>query len=175
MPNSLTRWDPMTELASMRGMMDRLFDQGFGRFPALRSFGEELNGNGGVGLDVFETNDDFVVKASVPGVEPKDVEITVEDDVLTIKGESEHREETKEGQYLRREIRTGSFSRSLRLPPTVDAEKAEAAFEHGILKLTLPKRPEARAKSFKITPSGVQDVIEGEKAASDQHAETVQH
>ena len=160
MPNTLTRWDPMHELTSMRGMMDRLFNESFGRFPAFRAIGEELSGAGGLGLDVYETNDELVVKASVPGVDPKDVDISVEDDILTIKGESEKKDEVQDGQYHRRELRYGSFSRSLRLPPTVDAEKAQASFENGILKLTLPKKPEARAKSFKITPQGV---IEGEK------------
>ena len=79
----------------------------------------------------------------------------MEDDVLTIKGEFEHKEEASEENYLRREIRYGSFQRQLRLPPTVDAEKADARFEHGMLRLSLPKKPEARARSIKITPQGV--------------------
>lgn len=158
MATTLTRWDPFSELASMRGMFDRLFDSPFPRL-AQRA-GEEIEATT-LGMDVYETGNEFVVKASIPGVDPKDVEITVEDDVLTIKGESKHEEEVKEDQYVRRELRYGSFHRVLRLPPTVEAEKADARFENGILKLTLPKRPEARARSLKITPQGV---IEGEKA-----------
>ncbi|MCC7364982.1 MAG: Hsp20/alpha crystallin family protein [Dehalococcoidia bacterium] len=156
MPTTLTRWDPTAEVASMRGLMDRLFEQSFGRFPAFRPTGEEL-GASTLGLDVFETNDGYVVKAAVPGVDPKDVDVSVEDDVLTIKGEFQQRDEANDEQYLRRELRYGSFQRSLRLPPTVDAERAEAQFEHGVLKLTLPKKPEARARSIKITPQGVVD------------------
>ena len=157
MATAITRWDPQNDFAAMRGMMDRLFDQSFGRLPAFRS-GEDL-GVSPLGLDVFETNESFVVKAAIPGVEPEKVDISVEDDVLTIKGEFEEKDEVSEGSYVRRELRYGSFQRSLRLPPTVDADKAQASFENGLLKLTLPKKPEARARSLKITPQGV---IEGQ-------------
>jgi HSP20 family protein len=144
----------MAELASMRNVMDRLFDQSFGRLPAFRGVGEDF-GPATLGLDVYETNDEFVVRAAVPGVDPKDIDITVEEDVLTIRGEFQAKDEVQEDHYLRRELRYGSFQRSLRLPPTVEAEKAQASFEHGMLKLTLPKKPEARARSIKITPQGV--------------------
>lgn len=160
MPTALTRWDPATEFSTMRNLMDRLFDQSFGRLPSMRG-GEDL-GPSSLGLDVIENGDNFVVKAAVPGVDPKDVEISVEDDILSIKGEFEKKEETNEENYLRRELRYGSFQRTLRLPPTVDAEHAEAHFENGLLKLTLPKKAEARARSIKITPNGV---IEGESQA----------
>jgi HSP20 family protein len=154
MPTSVTRWDPFTEINTMRGLMDRLLDGSVGRFPAFRNGGEEIAA-GALGLDVYETNDHLVVKAAVPGVQPSDVDISVDDDVLTIKGEFKQDETKDEDQYHRRELRYGSFERSLRLPPTVDAEKAEATFEHGMLKLEIPKRAEAKAKTFKITPKGV--------------------
>jgi HSP20 family protein len=160
MPNTLTRWDPFAEMTAMRSMMDRLFDQSFGRFPALARNGEEL-GSATLGLDVYETGEDLVVKAAVPGIDPKDIDISVDDDILTIKGEFDQRDEVNEDGWLRRELRYGSFHRQLRLPPTVDAEKAQATFEHGVMKLTLPKKPEARSRSFKITPQGV---IEGEQS-----------
>lgn len=158
MSTSVARWDPFAELAGVRSVMDRLFEQSFGRLPALRS-GEEL-GLAPVGLDVYETNNEYVIKAAVPGIDPKDVDISVEDDVLTIKGAFEQKEEAQEANYLRRELRYGSFERALRLPPTVDAGKATARFENGLLRLTLPKKEEARARTIKITPAGV---IEGEK------------
>lgn len=161
MATALTRWDPAGDFAAMRNVMDRLFDQGFGRFPALRN-GEDL-GPASLTMDVVENGDSFVVRAAVPGVEPKDVDISVEEDILTIKGEFSTREEKEEENYLRREIRAGAFQRQLRLPPTVDAERAEAKFEHGMLTLTLPKKPEARARSIKITPNGV---IEGASTQS---------
>ena len=154
MATTLTRWDPFSELANMRSVMDRLFDQSFGRFPALRIGGEDL-GAATLGLDVFETNDGYVVTAAIPGVDPKDVDIQVEDDVLTIKGEFQHKDEAGEENYLRRELRYGAFQRSLRLPPTVDAVNAAAAFENGLLKLSLPKKAEAKARTIKITPTGV--------------------
>jgi HSP20 family protein len=156
MAGTLTRWDPFNEMASMRSVMDRLFDQSFGRFPALRGANEEF-GAANLSIDVYETNDEYVVKAAVPGIDPKDLDIQVEDDVLTIKGQFEQKDEVTEENYLRKELRYGSFQRSLRLPPTVDAEKAEATFEHGVLKLSLPKKAEAKAKTIKITPQGVLD------------------
>jgi HSP20 family protein len=153
MPNVVTRWDPFQEMAGMRNAMDRLLEQSFGRFPALRN-GEEL-GPSSLGLDVVETNDGFVIKAAIPGVDPGEVDISIEDDILTIRGEFAEKDEAQESQYLRRELRYGSFQRSLRLPPTVDPDKSHAEFEHGLLRLTLPKKPEARARSIKITPQGV--------------------
>lgn len=157
MAGSLTRWDPFQELASMRNVLDRVFDQGMGRLPVRN--GDDL-GDATLGLDVYETNEEYVVKAAIPGIDPKDVSIEVEDDVLTIKGETAESEDVKEETYLRRELRWGSFSRALRLPPTVDAENAQATFENGVLKLSLPKKAEAKSKTIKITPQGV---IEGSK------------
>ena len=154
MATSITRWDPANDIASMRTMMDRLFEGSFGRFPAFRTPGEEL-GAAALGLDVFETNDALVVKAAIPGVNPQDLDIAVEDDVLTIKGEFKQEESSEDQQWHRRELRYGSFERNLRLPPTVDAERAEATFDHGMLKLEIPKKPEAKARSIRITPKGV--------------------
>src|SRR5688572_22770862 len=150
MATTLTRWDPFAEMSAMRNVMDRLFDQSVGRFPALARNGEEL-GAATLGLDVYETGDELVVKAAVPGVDPKDVEISVDDDILSIKGSFEQRDEVNDEGWLRRELRYGNFQRQLRLPPTVDAEKAEAHF-----------------RSFKITPQGV---IEGSNTEQHQIAE----
>jgi HSP20 family protein len=148
----------MTEFSTFRTAMDRLFDQSFGRLPQLRG-GEDL-GPTSLGLDVLENGNEFVVKAAIPGVDPKDVEISIDDDVLTIRGSFEKAEEQQEETYIRRELRYGNFQRALRLPPLVDVEKAQASFEHGMLKLTLPKKAEARSRSLKITPQGV---IEGQR------------
>lgn len=159
MATAITRWDPFVEMSAMRSMMDRLFDQSVGRFPALARNGEDL-GSATLGLDVYETGNELVVKSAIPGVDPKDVEVSIDDDVLTIRGEFQQKDEVSDDGWLRRELRYGTFNRQLRLPPTVDAEKAQASFENGIMKLTLPKKPEARSRSFKITPQGV---IEGEQ------------
>ena len=151
MATALTRWDPAAELANMRSVMDRVLDQSFGRLPAVFRNGEEL-GPATLGLDVYETSESFVVKTAVPGIAPEKVDISIDDDVLSIRGEHEEGTESGDENYLRRELRWGSFQRSLRLPPTVDADNADARFEHGVLTLTLPKKPEARARSIKITP-----------------------
>ncbi len=164
MANTLTRWDPMAEFHNLRTAMDRLFDQGMGRMGPAR--GEELESRT-LGIDVVETNEDYVVRAAVPGVKPEDVDITINDDVLTISGGFEEKHEEKEQQYIRQELHYGQFHRSLKLPPTVEADKANAKFENGMLELHLPKRPEARARSLKITPQGV---IESEKGEGEQGA-----
>lgn len=150
--STLVRWDPTAEFNSLRSAMDRLFEQSFGRTANGRS--DELETRT-LSLDVIETNTDFVVKAAIPGVDPKDVDITINDDVLTISGQYKSEAEEKDHAYIRRELHWGGFHRSLKLPPTVEADKANAKFEHGMLELTLPKRPEARSRSLKITPQGV--------------------
>ena len=155
MATTLTRWDPAADFHAMRNVMDRLFEQPFARLPFRN--GEDL-GSTSLNLDVVETGDTYVIKAAIPGVDPKDVEISVEEDVLTIRGEFNKQEQSNDENYLRREIRFGSFERQLRLPPTVEPEKAQAHFENGLLKLSIPKKAEARARSIKITPQGV---IEG--------------
>jgi HSP20 family protein len=154
MATALTRWDPAADFAAMRNLMDRVFEGNLPRLPVFRNGGEDL-GPHNIAFDVIETGDAFVIKAAIPGVDPKDVDISVEDDVLTIKGEFEHKEEANEENYLRRELSYGAFQRQLRLPPTVEAEKAQATFENGMLRLSLPKKPEARTRSIKITPQGV--------------------
>jgi HSP20 family protein len=127
--------------------MDRLFDEGFSRpwrFMAPTDYESSFP------LEIAETDDTVDVKASMPGVRPEDVEITVANDVLTIK--AEHREETedKKKEYYRREIRYGAFHRSLSLPVSVDADKAEARFENGMLHLKLPKAEALRPKQIKV-------------------------
>jgi HSP20 family protein len=149
MANDLTRWDPINDFQSLRTAMDRLQ-----RLSRLSSGDDEV-GIRSLSLDVVETNDEYLVRAAIPGVDPKDVDINVNEDVLTISGKFEHKQEEKEEQYLRRELSYGEFHRSLRLPPTLDVDKASARFENGVLELRLPKRPEARARSLKITPQGV--------------------
>jgi HSP20 family protein len=99
---------------------------------------------------MYETDDAVVVKAAIPGVDPKDVEINVTGDTLTIRGEIRKEEEVKEENYLRRERYYGSFCRSFLLPTRVVADDAEAVFENGVLTLTLPKAEEVKPKSIKV-------------------------
>ncbi len=142
---NVVRWDPFTDL---RTTMDRLFDEGFTRPRRLVPATTEHDGR--FPVEISQTDDDIEVKASLPGLKPEEVEITVVDDVLTIKGE--HREETedKKREYHRREIRYGTFHRSFSLPVGVDADKAEATFENGVLRLRLPKAEALRPKQIKI-------------------------
>ena len=112
------------------------------------------NGNGfeawATPLDVVADGDDFVVRASLPGVAPENIHVSIEDNVLTVRGETASHFESAEGNYLMRERRSGSFHRSLRLPDTVDQDKAEPRYEHGVLTVTLPKAEAKRAKHFEV-------------------------
>ena len=162
MATTLTRWNPMAEFAELRNAMDRVFGENFR--PVFRNGGEDL-GRTTLGMDVAETNDEFVVTAHVPGIAPEDVNIQIEDDMLTISGEFTQADKKEGEQYIRQELRYGSFKRSLRLPPTIEADKAEATFEHGVLRLMLPKKPEARSRTLKITPKGVIEATPNSEAS----------
>lgn len=101
-------------------------------------------------VDMYETDDDVVVKTALPGIDPDDVEISVTGDSLTIKGETKAEEEVEKGNYVCRERRFGAYSRSLTLPVSVKAEKAEAEYENGVLTLRLPKVEEAKPKAIQV-------------------------
>ncbi len=145
----LIRWDPFGEMLSLRDAMDRLFEESF-----VRPFGERpwLGGEARtLALDIYETDDDLVVEASLPSIGPDDVDISIVGNSLTIKGETEREEEKEEkGKYHYRERRYGAFQRTVSLPVEVNADKAEATFENGVLKLSLPKVEEAKPKRITI-------------------------
>ncbi|GAB4534503.1 MAG: Hsp20/alpha crystallin family protein [Anaerolineae bacterium] len=145
----LIRWDPFGEMVSLRDAIDRLFEESF-----VRPLGDRPWLRGGpqaLALDIYETDDNLVVEASLPGIKPDDVEISVVGNSLTIKGETEHEEEKKEkGKYHFRERRYGAFQRTVSLPVEVNADKAEATFENGVLKLSLPKIEEAKPKRITV-------------------------
>ena len=151
--SNLMRWDPFDDMRGLRQRMDRLFGDFFS--PRVLTWEPaEL----GFALDVYETDEALMVKGALPGVRPEEVDISVTGDVLTIKGETKSEEETNDGNYHRRELRYGSFARSIPLPTRVNHDKAEATFENGILTVTLPKAEEVKPKSIKIAAHGV---IEG--------------
>jgi HSP20 family protein len=156
----ITRWDPFREMVEMRDAMDRLFDRGFNRPWRLLTW---ETGDGFFPVDLYETDDDVVVKASLPGVQPDDVEISVTGDTLTIKAETKEEHEEKKTNFYRQERRYGAFQRALALPVRVDADNAKASFENGVLHLRLPKVPEVKPKSIKI--QGNTKVIEGETSS----------
>ena len=152
---SIMRWDPFREMMSLRDAMDRLFEESFVR-PSrlLGDVGRELP------VDVYQTDNDVVVKATLPGTKPEEVDISITGDILTIRGEHKEEQEMKEENYLRRERRYGTFSRSIRIPIPIQSDKAEAVFENGVLTLTLPKAEEAKPKQIKVQAKAA---IEGKK------------
>ena len=141
---SLTRRQPLREMVSLHRTLEDAFSQPFVR-PGLWG----LRGSYPA-LDVYETPDDVVVKAVVPGIKPEDIELTITENVLTIKGQLERQEEVEQENYLHRERVYGSFSRTLVLPGELDAGKSEAGFENGVLTLTIPKAEEAKSRSIKV-------------------------
>ena len=143
----LVRWSPARDMVSLREAMDRLFEESFLR-PDL--FGGGETPASALPLDMYETENDVVVKASVPGVKPEDIEVTVTGDLLTIKGEFKSEEKTEKRNFIRQERRYGSFCRQWGLPVSVDSGQAAATFENGILTLTLPKVEEAKVKKVQI-------------------------
>ncbi len=143
----LAPWRPFRELERMRREMDRIWDSFFERRPARV---EEAAAEWLPMLDVSETKNDYVVKAELPGIDPKDIDISLMDDVLTIKGEKKQEKEEKEENYHVIERCYGSFSRSVRLPGQVQSDKINATFKNGVLKVTLPKTEEAKKKEIKI-------------------------
>ncbi len=142
---TLMRWDPWEEFRSLRRAMDRLWDELLGRREPVAVV-ETVS----FPVDMYETDEALVVKAALPGVRPENVEINVQGDLLTIRGEVKREEKVERENYHRRELHYGACARTISLPVPVDADKAEAAFENGILTVTLPKVPEARAKTIKV-------------------------
>jgi HSP20 family protein len=147
------RWDPFREMAELRATMDRLLNESRNLPVASEDTIWMLP------LDVSETEDAFIVKASIPGVNPDDIDISLTDNVLTIKAEIKEEKEIEDAKYHLRERRYGAFSRAITLPTAVDADKVEAVYENGVLTLTIPK-----AEAVKPHKIAVQShkMIEGE-------------
>ena len=144
--SNLIRWEPAREMMTLREAMDRLFDDSFTR---------PLSGRDGwtmstPAIDMYQTENDVIVKASVPGIKADEVQINITGDVLTLKGEVKQEEERNDKAWHIREHRFGSFERSVALPTAVKTDKAEAVFEHGVLTITLPKADEVKPKTINI-------------------------
>ncbi len=143
---AIERWDPFRETVSLRDAMNSLLQESFVRPGSMQG----QDGHGTLPLDVSETEGEYVVKASLPGVRPEDVEITVHGDTLTIRGESKAEEDKKGEQWHLRERRYGAFQRSVALATPVDSDRANAQYEHGVLTLTLPKSESAKPRQIKV-------------------------
>jgi HSP20 family protein len=146
---AVERWDPFREAVSLRDAMNALFQDSFVRPSGPMS---QAGGPVALPLDVSENENEFVVRASLPGIKPEDVQITVHGDTLTIQGESKFEDEKKGERWHLRERRAGSFQRSIMLTTPVNSDKAQAQFEHGVLTLTLPKSEQAKPRQIKIGP-----------------------
>ena len=150
--SSLIRWEPFRDFVTLRDRMDRLFGEAAGRsWPTEEGL---TTGVWNPPVDVFESNDSIVLKADLPEVNKDEVDISVDGNVLTIRGERKREQEVKEKEFYRMERSYGTFTRSFTLPGTVDPEKIEAGFAGGVLTVTLPKREEAKPKQIRVKVSG---------------------
>ena len=144
---AIERWQPFSELMSLRQAMDRLFEDSFVRpSRVLTALGEAA----APALDVYQTPNEVVVKAALPGMKPEDINIDITGDTLTIKGETKAEQEIKKEDYLYQERRFGAFSRTVVLPGGLQPDKAEATMEDGVLTLTIPKAEEVKPKAIKV-------------------------
>jgi HSP20 family protein len=160
-------WEPFREAVSLRDAMNSLLQESFVR-PAG---GHGHSAAVALPLDVAENENEFVVKASLPGFKPENVQITIQGDALSIRAEAKTEEEQKGDRWHLRERRSGSFQRSLALGTPVDSEKAHADFEHGVLTLTLPKAEASKPRQIKIGGQGGSRTVQengAKKAASAQ-------
>jgi len=149
---AIVRWEPFRDLVGIQDRMNRLFEEAF---RGSRGAGEEewALGSWAPACDIYEQEGDIVLKAELPGVDPKDVDVRVEQNVLTLRGERKFDNEVKKESYHRVERAYGSFSRSFTLPNLVDTDKIKAEFRDGVLRVTLPQHEEAKPKQISISVS----------------------
>ncbi len=151
MANMLDRWDPFRDLMSIQNELNRLFGRTYG--------GAEGGGTGSTGtwvppLDVYESGDKYVVAVELPGIDPADVEVSVEDSTLTVKGQRDFfYKDATDDSFRRIERRYGQFTRTLTLPATADVEKVDAKFDKGVLTIEVPKREEAKPRKITVKAS----------------------
>lgn len=143
---AITRWDPFRELAQLHDRLNRIYGEGIRRDDELMSRGDWMPP-----VDIFQNDKhEIVLKAELPGLRREDIDLTVENNTLTIRGERKHAHEVKEEQYHRIERLYGSFSRSFALPNSVDAGNVRAEYKDGILTVVLPAREEAKPKQVQV-------------------------
>ncbi|MFH1866530.1 MAG: Hsp20/alpha crystallin family protein [Patescibacteria group bacterium] len=135
---AIVRWTPMFSATDE-------FDKWFEDWPGLSQMSNFVPA-----LDVYQTKDDVVVEAPLAGIDPDNVNISIENDVLTLEGKSEKKSEVDEKNYYRKEVRFGSFHRSVALPAAVNGDKAKATYEKGVLKIVIPKEERAKPKTVKV-------------------------
>lgn len=140
--------NPFSELENLQKEMNKLFDLSF---PGSEfSDTSLLGGRWAPSIDLYDSKDNIVVKADLPGVSKENIDVTIQDNMLTIKGEKKRSSEKKEDDYFRTERFIGTFHRSITLPTSVDRDKVQANYNNGVLELTLPKKEEAKPKQISI-------------------------
>ena len=144
---AIIRWDPYRDLVTLRDRMNRLFEDVSGPRAEEK---DVLASSWAPSVDIYENENEVVLAAEIPGVDEKDVEIKVEDNNLTLRGERKFEKETKEENYHRIERSYGSFFRSFALPSYIDQDRIEAEHENGVLKIRMPKRSELKPRKVKI-------------------------
>jgi HSP20 family protein len=147
---TIVRWNPFREMAAMQSALDRMFEDSW------RSTWPTWNSTAATTLpfDVYETDQAYTAVVSVPGINPEQINVRLEEGALTVSGEMPQFELPQNARYLLQERPFGQFSRSFRLPQAIDSEHVEAAYENGVLTLTLPKAPEAQPKFIPIKANG---------------------
>lgn len=146
---TITRFTPMTDFVSLREAMDRLFEDSFIR---PTTFTGLAAGQIAVPVDLWETNDDYHLRADLPGMSPDSIDINVTADTVTLAGETKMQTDVTSDGWLRQERRAGKFQRSFTLPVQIDPNKVQASFEHGVLDLVLPKADQVKPRSIKVNP-----------------------
>jgi len=144
---AIIRWDPFRDMVTLREKMNRLFED---YYPARTEERDIVSSTWAPSVDIYESENELVLTAEVPGIKDDDIEIRLEDNTLTIKGERKFEKETKEENYHRVERSYGSFFRSFTLPAYIEQEKIEAEHENGVLKIKMPKKIEAKSRQVKV-------------------------
>ena len=158
----ITRWDPFRELNTITDRMNRLFQDTYG----TQSREEGLTGNFVPPVDIYEDEHNITVKMEVPGIDQKDIDIRMENNTLTVRGERNFEKDEKEENFHRVERRYGSFYRAFTLPNIVDAEKITADYENGVLKIRLAKKAEAKPKQIKVNVGSGKTIDSGKGQAA---------
>jgi HSP20 family protein len=148
---AIVRWEPFRDLLSLQERMNRLFDESFRGASRATDDDWALGGSWAPAVDIYEHEGNLVLKAELPGIDPKSVDVRIENNVLTLRGERSFEKEIKRENCHRVERAYGNFSRSFTLPTVVNQEQIQADYKDGVLKVTLPKREEAKPKQIPIS------------------------
>jgi HSP20 family protein len=148
---AIVRWEPFRDLVTLQDRMNRLFDESYRGNRPGETDDWALGGSWAPAVDIYEEEGSIVLKAELPGVDPKDVDVRVENNVLTLRGERKFGSEVQRDSYHRVERAYGTFSRSFTLPTVVDTERIKAEVKDGVLRVNLPKKEEAKPRQISIS------------------------